>query len=38
MFSSIEVYKDNNLIATFRSVIDLSEWTRNNQLPGLTFY
>lgn len=38
MFSSIEVYKDGNLIATFRSVTDLSEWTKYNQLPGLTYY
>lgn len=30
MFSSIEVYKDGNLIATFRSVTDLSEWTKDN--------
>lgn len=34
---SIEVYKDNTLIATFRSALDLSEWTKTNILPGLTF-
>lgn len=38
MFSSVEVYKNNILIATFRSVTDLSEWTKNNTLPGLNFY
>lgn len=38
MFSSVEVYKDDVLIVTFRSIIDLSEWTKNNTLPGMTFY
>ena len=38
MFNAVEVYKDNILIATFRSVIDLSEWTKTNELPGLTYY
>lgn len=34
---SVEVYKDDTLIVTFRSVIDLSEWTKENTLPGMTF-
>lgn len=38
MFSSVEVYKDNVLIATFRSVIDLDEWSRDNELPGMKYY
>ena len=38
MFSSVEVYKNDVLIVTFRSIIDLSEWTKNNILPGLDFY
>ena len=37
MFSSIEVYKDDVLIATFRSVTDLDEWTKENEIPGLTY-
>ena len=38
MFSSVEVYKDDNLIATFRSVTDLDEWSRENELPGMKYY
>ena len=38
MFSAVRIYKDNILIATFRSVTDLSEWTKTNELPGLTYY
>lgn len=34
---SVEVYMENILIATFRSITDLSEWTKTNVLPGLTF-
>lgn len=37
MFSSVEVYKDDVLIVTFRSVTDLDEWTRENEIPGLTY-
>lgn len=38
MFSSIEVYKDNKLIATFRSATDLDEWSIKNELPGMRYY
>lgn len=38
MFSSIEVYKDDTLIATFRSVTDLDEWSKNHELPGMKYY
>lgn len=38
MFSSIQVYKNNTLIATFRSATDLEEWSRNNELPGMIYY
>jgi group I intron endonuclease len=36
MFGSISVFDANrNLIVTFRSVTDLTEWSENNILPGL---
>lgn len=36
MFSSVEVYDKNmELIATFRSVIDLAEWSETNMMPRL---
>ena len=38
MFFAVEVYNNDVLIATFRSVTDLSEWTKNNELPGLQYY
>lgn len=38
MFSSVEVYKDDTLIAIFRSATDLDEWSRNNELPGMKYY
>lgn len=38
MFSSVQVYKDSMLIVTFRSIADLEDWTKNNELPGLTYY
>lgn len=38
MFSSVEVYRDDKLIATFRSVTDLDEWSRENELPGMKYY
>ncbi len=38
MFSSVEVYKDEKLIATFRSVTDLSEWSIDHELPGMKYY
>ena len=38
MFSSVQVFKDDILIATFRSVADLDDWTKENELPGLTYY
>ena len=38
MFSSIEVYKDEVLIATFRSVTDLDEWSKEHELPGMKYY
>lgn len=38
MFSSVEVYKDGILIATFRSATDLDEWSKNNELPGMKYY
>lgn len=38
MFNSVGVYKEDILIATFRSVVDLSEWTKENNLPGLQYY
>ena len=37
MFSSVEVYKDDVLVVTFRSVTDLDEWTKDNEIPGLTY-
>ena len=37
MFSSIQVFKDDVLIATFRSVTDLDEWSKTNELPGITY-
>lgn len=38
MFSSVQVYKDDMLVVTFRSVADLEDWTKENELPGLTYY
>ena len=38
MFFAVEVYSNDVLIATFRSITDLSEWTKNNELPGLQYY
>ena len=38
MFSSVEVYKNDTLIATFRSATDLDEWTKHNELPGIVYY
>lgn len=38
MFSSVKVYKDDTLIATFRSVTDLDEWSKNHELPGMIYY
>lgn len=38
MFSSVQVYKEEVLIATFRSVIDLDEWSKENELPGMKYY
>lgn len=38
LFSSVEVYKNDALIATFRSVTDLDEWSKDHELPGLTYY
>lgn len=38
MFSSVQVYKEEMLIATFRSVIDLDEWSKENELPGMKYY
>ena len=38
MFFAVEVYNNDVLIATFRSITDLSEWTKNNELPGLQYY
>lgn len=37
-FGSIAVYKEEQLIAIFRSATDIEEWTTNNELPGLTYY
>lgn len=37
MFSSIAIYRNNNLIVTFRSMQDLEEYTKNNELPGLLY-
>lgn len=36
-FASVEVYKNDILIATFRSVIDLDEWSKYNEIPGITY-
>lgn len=38
MFSSVEVYKEDILVATFRSIIDLDEWSKNHELPGMQYY
>lgn len=38
IFDSIAIYKEDQLIAIFRSAIDIEEWTTNNELPGLTYY
>lgn len=37
MFSSIEVYKDGVLLATFRSATDLDEWSKTNEIPGIIY-
>ena len=37
MFASVEVYKNDILIATFRSIIDLDEWSKYNEIPWITY-
>ena len=37
IFSSIEVYKNDTLIAIFRSATDLDEWSKTKEIPGITY-
>ena len=38
LFSSVQIYFEGTLIVTFRSVIDLDEWTKTHILPNMKFY
>lgn len=38
MFSAVQVFKNDKLIATFRSVTDLDEWSKENEIPGIEYY
>ena len=38
MFGSVEIYKNDHLIVTFRSATDLDEWSKENSLPQMEFY